>query len=184
MLYGQGGAGQALAVLNLHLAAVTEAAHQPLGLGNIGHAGQQGEATKCPATCRCVKSPSMSQRIRACLLLIAMVWQSLGLASPLAVAEQLEHWVHGSLHVQIADHHHHADESVHLEDSASAASHHHTDGGINPAGLLVTGWPGVAAFKAGSPAEGVAVEIAEPLLAGLLRPPRPRLAESLALALV
>lgn len=114
----------------------------------------------------------MSCRIRAILLLMVIMWQSVIAGSPLSATERADEFEHLALHAISTDHHHHADHSVHLEDSGGTAQHQHADGGLNTAGLLTTGWAAVDAFKPISPVEVVLSLAPAPPLDGLLRPPR------------
>lgn len=111
-------------------------------------------------------------RARSVVVLIAMLWQSLCVLSPLSVAERAEDFGHLTVHAQSADHHHHEDHAVHQEDSGGASPHHHLDGGVNQAGLLGLGWLHLVTFKPMSPAEVAAARVPSPDLEALLRPPR------------
>ena len=111
-------------------------------------------------------------RARAIVLLLALLWQSLNVLSPLSVAERSEDFGHLTMHAQSADHHHHEDHAVHQEESGGASEHHHVDGGLNQAGLLALGWPHTVTSKPLSPAEAAFARVPSPDLEGLLRPPR------------
>ena len=54
--------------------------------------------------------PAMSRRLCSLLLLIALLWQSVGMLSPFTVAQRAQQMGHVVVHVQDVDHHHHADQ--------------------------------------------------------------------------
>ncbi len=114
----------------------------------------------------------MSHRFRALLMLLAILWQCLAMADPLAVFERGLEFEHAVLHAQAADHHHHDDLSVHLENDDGAALHLHPDGGFNNAACLPVAWfePSAAQFLA--PVDRSLAEADSADLDRLLRPPK------------
>lgn len=122
----------------------------------------------------------MPRRIRAVLLLLAIICQALTLFSPLAVAERAVKLEHIALHSQDARHHHHRDDAqvVHMDEADEANSaegavqHVHADAGFNTAGLLTTGWATVATVRPLSPSKTVKSLGPSPHLEGPLRPPQ------------
>jgi hypothetical protein len=121
----------------------------------------------------------MLRRIRAILLLLAILCQALTLFSPLAVAERAVKLEHIALHSQDARHHHHDDgQAVHMDEADEANSaegavqHVHADAGFNTAGLLTTGWATVATVRPLSPSQTVKSLRPSPHLEGLLKPPQ------------
>ena len=116
----------------------------------------------------------MSRRLCSLLLLIALLWQSVGMLSPFTVAQHAQLMDHVVVHVQDVDHHHHADQSPHMEASKSIDAHQHADEGLTPAGL----WPSAALQVPRLPPAGLAAVAAQPYippsLEGLLRPPTAR----------
>lgn len=116
----------------------------------------------------------MPRRIRAILLLLAIVCQALTLFSPLAVAEHAVKLEHIALHSQDANHHHHHDDAqaVHMDEADGAVQHMHADAGFNTAGLLTTGWATVATVRPLSPNQTVKSLGPSPHLEGPLRPPQ------------
>lgn len=122
----------------------------------------------------------MPRRIRAILLLLAIICQALTLFSPLAVAERAVKLEHIALHSQDARHHHHHDDgqAVHMDEADEANStdgavqHVHADAGFNSAVLLTTGWATVATARPLSPSKTVKSLGPSPHLEGLLKPPQ------------
>ena len=118
-----------------------------------------------------LESGAMPNRLRTLLLLIALLWQSVGMASPFAVAQRSSQISHMLVHSQEVDHHHHDDRSLHLEASGSVDSHQHADEGMTPAGLLPSVVLHAPPLLPVSPAAPVVQRYSPPSLEGLLRPP-------------
>ena len=93
----------------------------------------------------------MSSRFRAIFLLMAILWQTSSILSPLTIAQRAIELEQTALHWQDANHHHHDDQSLHLVDAAGAPQHLHADVGFNTAVLLNTYWPHVATVRPLSP---------------------------------
>ena len=119
-----------------------------------------------------LKFNPMPYRLRAVLMLLAILWQSLVMVGPLAVSDRGQEFEHAVLHAQAADHHHHDDLSVHVENADGAAQHLHADGGFNnPAWLPVAGFePSAAQLLA--PIDRTRAAAASSDLDRLLRPPK------------
>ena len=115
----------------------------------------------------------MCCRIRAILLLMVIMWQSVIAVSPLSATERVEEFEHLTLHALSTDHHHHVGHSVHVEDDGGTSQHQHADAGPNTLGLLTTGWRDVVSVKPHSPVEVDLSLAPAPHLDRLLRPPRP-----------
>lgn len=118
---------------------------------------------------------SMSCRFRAFLLLLILSWQFLSMVSPLAVTERSQDFTHVALHWQNDGHHHHDDQSFHVEDSDDAsqtAQHQHLDSGIKTVCLLTTACFSIPCTLAALPSMFVAPLGSPPFLEGPLRPPR------------
>lgn len=64
-----------------------------------------------------------------------MSWLSLSWAMPFQVSEQAEQIAHSIVHSQDVGHHHHADESLHLDAESESSSHHHVNQGVQPPAL-------------------------------------------------
>lgn len=82
----------------------------------------------------------MSSRLLSFLLLIIFLCQSLPVLSTQGLAQQSLDIQHGTLHWQDTEHHHHDDQSLHVEDSSDPAQHAHADAGLNTLCLLTAGW--------------------------------------------
>jgi hypothetical protein len=117
----------------------------------------------------------MPLRFHTVLLLIALLWQSLGILNHgLAVqrGEQLEHWM---VHAQETAHHHHADRSLHVdEENAPVTVHQHVDGGTADAAFLITANTHFAEPAPTAPATPDGRPYHPPHLEGLFRPPQIR----------
>lgn len=118
----------------------------------------------------------MPRRLRALLMLFAMLWQCMAMGGPLAQSQVAQGFEHTLLHGQATDHHHHdlhdGDASIHLQEADDALPHQHADGSFNTLGCLPSAWFSVGTFRPIAP-----VERANPLapsadLEGLLRPPQ------------
>lgn len=105
-------------------------------------------------------------------LVLAMLWQSVALARPGSTVNVLSDLAHAALHWQQEGHHHHDDGSFHLDDSPASAFHLLGDHLTVTTALL----PAVAHHvpRSGSaPPDGLqGVCVPDPVLDGLLRPPR------------
>ena len=107
----------------------------------------------------------MPHRLRSLLLVIALLWQSIGMVTPFAVAQRADQMA------QDVDHHHHEDLSAHVEASGGLDSHEHADTGVTPAGLLTSASLKVPSLPPASPAALILQRYIPPSLDGLLRPP-------------
>ena len=114
----------------------------------------------------------MSSRFRAIFLLMTILWQTFSVLSPLTIAQRAIELEQTALHWQDANHHHHDDLSLHMEDAAETPRHVHADVGFNTAVLLITYWPHVATVRPLSPDMVVQALGPPPHLEGPLRPPR------------
>ena len=114
----------------------------------------------------------MSSRLRAIFLLMAILWQTFSVLSPLTIAQRVIELEQTALHWQDADHHHHDDKSLHLVDAAGVPQHVHADAGFNATGLLTTAWSPVVTARPLSPDMVVQALGPQPHLEGPLRPPR------------
>lgn len=122
------------------------------------------------------KIMGMSARLRALLLLIVLLWQSVAVLGSVTVAQRASEMTHLTVHAQDDDHHHHADHALHMETDPSdegAGKHLHADSGSHPAGLLNAPLTSLAYCRAVSPAEQSHALWLSPTLEGPLRPPMP-----------
>lgn len=127
-----------------------------------------------PKLMRAARILTMPRRLRALLMLLAMLWQCLAMAGPLAPLQAGQGLEHTLLHSQATDHHHHDDASIHLQEADGTLPHQHAEGSFNTLGCLPSAWFSGGTFRPVAP-----VERAKPLapsvdLEGLLRPPQRR----------
>lgn len=105
-------------------------------------------------------------------MLFAMFWQSVAMARPGSTINLLADLGHAVLHWQHEAHHHHEDGSVHLDDSQAATFHVLSDQLTVTTALI----PTVSHHfppSASEPPGGIhGARVPEPVLDGLLRPPR------------
>ena len=114
----------------------------------------------------------MSPSIRAFILLLVLLWQSMAMLGPVTLAQQVGEIEHLAVHGQDNSHHHHADHALHMDDvNDVAVQHFHADSGSNIAGLLRTLLPVVSPIRSMSPPETSHVIWLSPTLEGPLRPP-------------
>lgn len=67
-----------------------------------------------------------------------MVWQTLSWLTPIHLDHQNEVIAHMVVHAQEVDHHHHADQSLHVEDDDSELPHQHANQAAQLPGLPPT----------------------------------------------
>ncbi|MBY0411705.1 MAG: hypothetical protein K2Q97_16660 [Burkholderiaceae bacterium] len=114
----------------------------------------------------------MTHQPRALLLLMAMLWQAVAWLSPVYIEQQKEAIAHMVVHAQEADHHHHADQTLQVDDEGSGVPHHHANQAAQVPGL-----PPAMVFGAGDALPSIWVPSAgtgpaQVFLEGFLRPPR------------
>lgn len=105
------------------------------------------------------------------LAILALLVQVFTNIWPGALPGQVAPFEHVKLHAQSADHHHHEDQSVHVEDADSSAQHSHAgEGAFNC--IVAESTPAVV--DAAPSAWAVRNDAPNPRLApnGLFRPPR------------
>lgn len=114
----------------------------------------------------------MRHVLKVYLLIAVLLMQTMVWLSPFAIAAQTEQLAHMTVHVQDVDHHHHADESLHLSsDIDSAAPHFHVDDGFQPIGLTALSVEAGFAALPSAPPHAILSEPPTVFLDGLLRPP-------------
>lgn len=114
----------------------------------------------------------MLLRYRAIILLMAILWQSISVLTPMAMAERAVALEHVALHGQDIEHHHHYDKAPHTEDAGGTSNHLFADIESNSTGLLATGLHNVAVIGPLSRSLHMENFGFPPNLEGLLRPPR------------
>ncbi len=114
----------------------------------------------------------MSRPIRALLLVLVVVWQTAALLTPWVTSHWAAELDHLAVHTQGNGHHHHDDQTLHLDDNDGGLMHQHADTSTHSLGL----WQDTvlhlllvprAALLSWADALGP-----PPLLDGLLRPPQ------------
>jgi hypothetical protein len=118
-----------------------------------------------------IELKAMRLRLRAIFLLMAIFWQSLSVLAPLTVATRATEMTHLAVHGQDADHHHHDDQALHMEEADEPMNHIHADAGFNTSGLLSTHLAAVTSARPLSPAWVEKSMGLSPFLDGPLRPP-------------
>ena len=113
----------------------------------------------------------MSRSFRALILLAVLLWQSMAMSGSVTVALRASELEHMAVHCQDAQHHHHADQALHMDDDDVAGQHLHADAGTNTAGLLTTMLPAMARIRSMSLPETTHAIWLSPTLEGPLRPP-------------
>jgi hypothetical protein len=103
-----------------------------------------------------------------------MLWQSIGMISPMSVQARTDQITHRVVHTAEVDHHHHADQSLHVNEAGEFDGHQHADGGPVPPAVLAHGAPHLPCLPPATPAVAEAAPYAPPCLDGLLRPPMTR----------
>lgn len=114
----------------------------------------------------------MTQRLRALILLAALLWQSLGMLGTFSVNQRAGEFEHLTIHVQEADHHHHADHSLHMDVDESNMQHFHADAGSGGNGLLASTSTNLFDLSAMRLPDAPASLWLSPTLEGPLRPPQ------------
>ena len=114
----------------------------------------------------------MSRPIRALMFMLAFVWQAAALFVPSASAAWAAELDHLAFHTQGDGHHHHDDQTLHLDDTDSVVMHQHADTGTHSFGL----WPDTTLRLLPMPRASVVAWghrlRPPPLLDGMLRPPK------------
>lgn len=126
--------------------------------------------------CRsCIASPrirGMSRHVRAFLLLIAMLWQTLAWVTPHGISLRANDLAHQAVHFLEQDHHHHADASLHMGEEVDSDKHLHPDSGAQSVGLFPSTERPVFALGPESLPRSTDLEPPSVVLDGLLRPPQ------------
>ena len=130
--------------------------------------------TLCDAAPKAIKQTytrTMYRPLKAYLVLAVLLWQALAWAAPHVVKAQAEQLAHQVVHVQDVDHHHHADQSLHLSSNSDSTAHFHADDGFQPIGLTVLAAEAGFAALPNAPSHTILSEPPTVFLDGLLRPP-------------
>lgn len=116
----------------------------------------------------------MSHSFRALILLAVLLWQSVSMLGSWSVSQQVGNLEHLIVHCQDANHHHHADNALHMDDDGGPVQHLHADSGNSSAALLTSLHPSLANVRSMSPPDTSYAIWLSPTLEGPLRPPMPR----------
>ena len=114
----------------------------------------------------------MSYSFRALVLLIVILWQSIAMLGPVILAQRAGELEHMAVHVQDANHHHHADHVMHLDDDSGAVQHLHADTGNSATGLLTSFARSIVQSSSLLALEARQTVWRSPSLEGPLRPPK------------
>lgn len=119
-----------------------------------------------------LKIAAMTHRLRALILLAALLWQSLGMLGAFSVSQRAGELEHLTVHAQEADHHHHADHTLHMDVDESATQHFHADTGTGGSSLLASALPHLLDTRSLNLPDFSATLWLSPTLEGPLRPPQ------------
>lgn len=112
-------------------------------------------------------------RLFAFVLLAALFLQSATAFGPTTIAQRAGDIEHLMVHCQEADHHHHSDNSLHMDDDGSA-KHSHYDYSNSSAALVNAHNPAPMENGSSSMVEGRPALWISATVDGLLRPPKLR----------
>jgi hypothetical protein len=116
----------------------------------------------------------MTRIFRALLLLSVLLWQTATAVGSMTLAQReggLEHLI---VHCEDANHHHHADNALHMDDDGGPVQHLHADTGNGSPALLTSQPPPLADVRSMSPPDKSYAAWLSPTLEGPLRPPMQR----------
>lgn len=116
----------------------------------------------------------MNRTLQALFLVFAMLWQSMAMLSPFSIEKIAASIDNSVMHTLEATHHHHDDQSAHIEDTDEGLQHQHADSGLQTLGLIPTMTADFSSLPPVSALTHLHKPSPSPTLAGLLRPPRLR----------
>lgn len=119
-------------------------------------------------------SVAMFRNLRSITILTVILWQSLALLGSWSVSQQVGNLEHLIVHGQDANHHHHSDNALHMDDDGGPAQHVHADTGNSSVALLTSQQSAAADVRSMSPPDKTYAVWISPTLEGPLRPPMPR----------
>lgn len=106
-------------------------------------------------------------------MVFALLWQALIWLTPMGQAQHAQDIQNLATHAQWVDHHHHDDQSLHVDDSVDSQGHHHANESVQPAGLLPATNPHVAEVALAAPPVAYPLVWVSASLGVPLRPPQP-----------
>jgi len=116
----------------------------------------------------------MTRHVRIYFVLIALLWQSMGMLTPAFAQETSAQTVHLLAHDKDVGHHHHDDDqSLHMDDSGGHVVHQHAESGSTTVGLFLYSLGKISVIPASAPTVAKYLPHTPPFLDGLLRPPQP-----------
>ena len=116
----------------------------------------------------------MTRRPFTLLFLAVFLWQSLAVLGTTNIVERAGELNHLVAHDQDAKHHHHADQSLHMDDDDGASQHQHADTNPNTAVLLAAFQLAAISIATFSPPEKDRTMWRSHTLEGPFRPPMAR----------
>ena len=114
----------------------------------------------------------MPRPIRALLLMLAVVWQTAALFTPWVSPHWAAELDHMAVHNQGNGHHHHDDQTLHLDDTEAGLMHQHADTSPHSLGLWQEATLHLLPFARSALVSWAAALRPPPLLDALLRPPQ------------
>ena len=108
------------------------------------------------------------------ILLAVFLWQSLVMLGSTNIAQRAGDLDHMVAHSQDANHHHHADQSLHMDDDDGPSQHQHADTNPNTPVLLTSFQLAVISVATFSPPEKNRTAWPSHTLEGPFRPPMAR----------
>ena len=113
----------------------------------------------------------MSRRPVVFLVLLAFLWQAMAAFGSVTVTQVAGDINHMLVHGQATNHHHHADDTLQLDDDAGLVQHVHADSGAGSSAILSSAQAAPGKNKLASPPAMNPVIWRAPFLDGPLRPP-------------
>ena len=116
----------------------------------------------------------MFYRFCTLVLMAGFLFQAMAVASTLGVSQQGAGLEHLLVHSQDANHHHHVDNALHMDDDGGSVQHQHADSSSSTSAILVALNSVVLDINAMSMPYTKATLWLSATLEGPLRPPKPR----------
>ena len=106
------------------------------------------------------------------IVLLALFWQAMGAFGQVTVTQVAGEINHMLVHGKATNHHHHADDSLHLDDDIGMVQHLHADSGAGSLAILSSLPASPSKAKSVSPPTLTLVVWRAPSLDGPMRPPK------------
>jgi hypothetical protein len=113
----------------------------------------------------------MFRRFRALVLLSVLFWQLMSAFGAIVVTQRAKELEHMVMHGKDVPHHHHTDQTLHLDDTPLDINHLHADSATSTIALMQSMQTTVASVRPMSTPESVQTMWLSPTLEGPLRPP-------------